>query len=103
MDITGIPTHTTLLAKIESLKCIIEDFKLSVTRDIKGSLKYKLDDREICVPGFVRGNIFLSKLDEIINHNKFTANQSIGEREEQVLHFVEDGDYSEDDIMIALE
>ena len=103
MDITGIPPHTTLLAKIESLKCIIGDFKLSVTRDIKGSFKYKLDDRDICVPGFVWGNLTLSKLDEIINHNKVTTNQSTGEREEKVLHFVEDGVYSKDDIVIALE
>ena len=53
MYITDISPHTTLLAKIESLECIIGDFKLSVTRDIKGLLKYKLDTREIGVPGFV--------------------------------------------------
>ena len=53
MDITGIPPHTTLLAEIESFKCIIEDFKLSVTRDIKVFLKYGIDSRDICGPGFV--------------------------------------------------
>ena len=103
MDITDIPPHTTLLSKIEILKCIIEDFKLSVTRDMKGLLKDEIYTRDIRGPGFVQENLFFSKLDEIITHNKVTKKQSTGEREEQVLHLVEDVFSSEDDIMIVLE
>ena len=44
-----------------------------------------------------------SKLDEIITHNMVTRNQNTGEREEQVLHLVEYGVSSEEDIMIVLE
>ena len=54
MDITGIPPHTTLIAKIEILKCIIEDFKVSVTRDMKVVLKDNLNTREIGGLGFVQ-------------------------------------------------
>ena len=56
MDITGIPPHTTLVYKIEILKLIIEALKVSVTRDMKGLLKDKLNAREIGVPGFVQEN-----------------------------------------------
>ena len=89
MDITVIPPHTTLLAKTESLKCIIEDYKVSVTRDMKGVLKDYLDAREIGGPGFVQENIYISSINEIITHIKVTTNQSTSEREEQVLHLVE--------------
>ena len=75
MYIPGITPHTTLLAKTASLKCIIEDFKLSVTRDMKGELKDEFDAREIGGPGFVHANIFVFKLDKIITHNKFKTNQ----------------------------
>ena len=47
MDITDIPPHTTLLSKIEGLKCIIESFKVSVTRYIKVVLKDKRNAVEI--------------------------------------------------------
>ena len=103
IDITGIPPKTTLLARIESLKCIIQYFKISITRDMKGVLKDEIDAREIGGPGFVQENIIFSKIDEIIPHNTITTNQSTGEREEQVLHIVEYGVSSEEDIMIVLE
>ena len=57
---------------------------------MKGVLKYELITRDIGGRGFVQENIILSKLNEIITYNKFTTNQSSGEREEQVLHIVED-------------
>ena len=44
----------------------------------------------------------MSKLDEIITHNKI-KNQSTGEREYQVLHLVEYRVSSEEDILILLE
>ena len=81
MYITGISPHTTLLAKTESLKCIIEHFKGYITRDIKGVLKDELYAIDIGGPVFVQANLFFSKLDEIIAHNKVTTNQSTGERE----------------------
>ena len=56
MDITGIPPHTTLLAKTQSLKCIIEYFIVSITREIKGLLKYEFDARDIYGTGFVQAN-----------------------------------------------
>ena len=62
MDIPGLPPHTTIIAKTESLKFIIEYFKVSVTRYMKEVLKDKLDAREIDGPGFsVKSNFF--KLD----------------------------------------
>ena len=73
MAITFIPPQTTLLANIESLKYIIEDFKVSVTREMKGLLKDDLDARDIVGPVFVQENLFFSNLDEIIAkyyHNK---------------------------------
>ena len=103
MDITSIPPHTTLLAKNESLKWIIEDFKVSVTRDMKGVLEDDLYYRYIGGPGFVQANIIFPKLDEIISQNKVTKNQSKGEKEEQVLHLVEYWFSSEDSILIVLE
>ena len=54
MGIAGIPPHTTLLAKIESLKCIIGYFKVSVTRYMKGLLKDDIYAREIGGPGIVQ-------------------------------------------------
>ena len=63
MDITGIPPHTTLIAKIEILKCIIEDLKVSVTTDMKVVLKDNLNTREIGGMGFVQWNIFFPKPD----------------------------------------
>ena len=53
MGITGIPPHTTLLEKIEIFKCIIDNFKVSITRDIKLLLKDKLNVRDIGGPCFV--------------------------------------------------
>ena len=103
MDITGIPLHTTLLAKMESLKCIIEGFKVSITRDMKGLLKDQLDAREIGGQGYVQSNLLVFKLNEIITQNKVTTNHSNGETEEKVLHIVEDGVSSEDNIMIVPE
>ena len=103
MYITGITPHTTLLAKTESLKCIIEDFKVSVIRDTKGVLKDELDARDIGGTGFVQANIIFSKLDEITTNDKVTTKQRTGEREEQVLHLVEYVVSSEDDILIILE
>ena len=102
MDITGITPHTTILAKIESLKCIIEDIKVSVTRDMKGVSKDGIDAREIGGTVFFQENLILSNLDEIITHNKVTTNQSTDEREERVLHFLEDRVSSEENIMIVL-
>ena len=102
MDITGITPHTIVLYKTESLNCIIEDFKVSVTRDTKRVLKDELNARDIGRPVFVQANLILSKMDEIITHNKVTTNQRNGEREEQVLHLVEYGVSSEDDILIVL-
>ena len=55
---------------------------------MKGVLKDKLNVIEINGLGFVKGDLILSKLDEIIIHNKVTSKQSIGEREEQILHLV---------------
>ena len=89
IDITGIPPHTNLLAKNERLKCIIGDCTVSVTRDMKRVLKYEPEVREISEPGFIQTNLILSKLDEIITHNKVTTNQSIFEREEHALHLIE--------------
>ena len=103
MDITVIPPHTTLVSKIERLKCIIEYFEASVTRDMKGLLKDELNARENGGPGFARNNLILSKLDEIITYNKFTAYQSTGEKEERVLHLVKYGVYSDGGILIFLE
>ena len=77
MDMTGIPPHTTLLANTENLKCIIEDFKWYVTRDTKGLLKDKIDDREKVGPGFVQEILILTKIDEIITYNKVTTNQRL--------------------------
>ena len=74
MELTGIPPHTTLLSKTESLNCIIEYFKLYVTRDTKGVLKDKIDNREIRGPGFVQENLILSKIDENISQNLVTTN-----------------------------
>ena len=82
MEITGIPPHTTLVAQIEIIKCIIEYFKLSFTRDMKGLLKDTINARDIGGPVLVQKHLILSKLDEIITHNKVTTNQSTGEREE---------------------
>ena len=70
---------------------------------MKVILKDEIDSRDIGGPGFVQANIILSNLYEIITHDKTTTNQSTGEREEQVLHLVEYGVSSEDDIMIVLE
>ena len=70
---------------------------------MKVILNDDIDSREIGGPGFVQANIILSNLDEIITHDKVTTNQSTGEREGQVLHLVEYGVSSEDDIMIVLE
>ena len=57
MDISGIPPHTTLLAKIESLKCIIECFKVSVNRGMNGLLKDEINARDIGGTGFVQANL----------------------------------------------
>ena len=100
MDITGIPPNTTLVSKIERLKSIIEHFKVSFTRDMKGVLKYELNVRDIGGPGFVLKKKL--KLDEIITHNKVTTNQSTSEREERVLHLVKDGVFSEGNVMIVV-
>ena len=51
--------------------------------------------------GFVQSILSLSKLDEIINHNKVTSNHITGEREEKVLHLVEDRVSSKYKIMIV--
>ena len=69
---------------------------------MRGVLKDELDDREIGMPGFVQENLIQSNIDEIINHNKVITNQSTGEREDQVLHLLEDVLSSEDDIVIVL-
>ena len=55
---------------------------------MKGLLKDELNARYIGGTSFVQANPFLSKIDEIITHNKVTTNNSTGEREEQVLHLV---------------
>ena len=47
MDIASIPPHNPLLARTESIKFIIEYFKVSVTRDMKGALKDELNVRDI--------------------------------------------------------
>ena len=47
---------------------------------MKGLLKDEIDAQDICGTGFVQENLILSKLDEIIIHNKVTSKQSIGER-----------------------
>ena len=57
--ITNILPHTTVLAKTESLKCIIEGVKLSFTSDTKGVFKDELDAREICGTGFFQSNVVL--------------------------------------------
>ena len=69
---------------------------------MKVVLKDNPDPREISGAYFFQANLILSKLDEIITHNKVTTNQSTSEREEQVLHIVEDRVSSKDDIMIIL-
>ena len=51
---------------------------------------------------FLTHKYIFSNLDEIITHDKVTTNQNTGEREEQVLHLVEYGVSSEDDIMIVI-
>ena len=48
---------------------------------MKGVLKDKLNAVKINGLGFVQGNLILSKLDEIIIHNKVTKNQSTGKME----------------------
>ena len=83
MNITGIPPQTTLLAKIESLKCIIQDLKVSINIDMKGVLIDELDARDIGGPVFFQENLILSKLDKSITKNKVTKNQSTGERKER--------------------
>ena len=70
---------------------------------MKGVLKDKLYAIDIGSPGIVQANLIISKLDEIITHNKVTTNQTTGEREDQVLHIIEDGFSSEENIMIFLE
>ena len=57
---------------------------------------------EILVGRVLFKKYFFSKLDEIITHNKVTTNQSTGEREDQVLHLLEDVLSSEENIMIVL-
>ena len=69
---------------------------------MKGVLKDKLYAIDIGSPGIVQANLIISKIDEIITHNKVTTNQTTGEREEQVLHLVEDGVSSEENITIVL-
>ena len=66
-------------------------------------MKYELNIRDIGGPGFVQVNIFFPKLDEIITYNNVTTNQSTRDREEKVLHLVEDKVSSEDIIIFALE
>ena len=63
---------------------------------MKGVLKDYLNVRNINGLGFVQSNLILSKLDEIINHNKVISNHISGEREEQLLHLVEDRVSSEE-------
>ena len=70
---------------------------------MKGVLKDQLNVRNINGLGFVQSNLSLSKLDEIITHNKVTSNHITGEREEQLLHLVEDRVSSEYKIMIFLQ
>ena len=70
---------------------------------MKGVLKVEINSRDIGGRGFVQENIILSKLDEIITHNKVTTNQSTGESKQKVLHLVEDKVSSEEEIMIVLE
>ena len=65
-------------------------------------LKDELYSREIGGPSFVQEKKYISKIYEIITHNKVTTNQSTGEREEHILHLIEDGVSSEEKIMIAL-
>ena len=65
-------------------------------------MKDEINTIEICGQGFDQANLILSKLDEIIPHNKVTTNQSTGEREDQVLHLAEYKVSSDDKIMIAL-
>ena len=62
MDITSIPPHTTLLVKTESLKCIIQYFKVFITRDMKGVLKDELNAREIGWSGLFQANIIFTSL-----------------------------------------
>ena len=80
MDVTGIHPHTTLVSEIERLECIIEDFKVSITRYIKGGLKDELNARYIGGLVFLQEKLIISKLDEIITHNKVTTNQITCER-----------------------
>ena len=103
MYIAGIHPHTTLIAKTQSIKFIIQNFKVSVPRNMKRVLKDELDARQIGGTDFVQANLTFSKLDEIITHNKVTTNQNTGEREEHLLHIGDDVVSSEDEIMTALE
>ena len=69
---------------------------------MKGALKENINARDIDGLGFVQANLIFSKLDEIITHDKITTNQSTGEREDHILHLVEDRISFEDNITIAL-
>ena len=48
---------------------------------MKGVLKDKLYAIDIGSPGIVQANLIISKIDEIITHNKVTTNQITCERE----------------------
>ena len=65
-SITGIPPHTTLLAKIKNLRLVITDQKVTLKEDIKVILKDELDTREVGGAGFVQSNPILSKLDNMM-------------------------------------
>ena len=54
LEITGIPPHKTLLAEIESLRSIIEDFKISLNSDINNTLREQFYAREVGGPSFVK-------------------------------------------------
>ena len=103
IGITDIPPHTTLLAKIEILKCIIKDFKVFFTRDMKKVLKDNLDDREISGTGFVQENLILSKLDESSPKISSQKTRALVKGGEQVLYIFEDRVSPRDYVPVVLE
>ena len=68
--ITRITPHTLLLAETESLRSIIEAFKISLNSDIRNTLREELDAREVGGPGFVQSNIILSNIDQLLIQNQ---------------------------------
>jgi hypothetical protein len=72
IEITGIPPHTTLLAKIEGLRNMVSGIGASVTSEMKGALRDELDARKVGDSAFAQSSLILSKLDLLISKGEDT-------------------------------